>query len=355
MPLFLSMQDFNSDGIPDIFVANWTTLSLGSTTADIFLSQLSQTATASLSGVCIAGTGTRQVQANYPGDANYASSSSSPIALNASQVATTIAVSSATATVAYGQAATLTAAVTSANGIPGGTVSFMNNGALLGTATLNASGNATLTTTALPAGADAITVSYGGNCPFAASTSSTTIQVGQAPLSVTVASASRTYGTANPTFTGTVSGLIGSDGVTVIYTTSAAASSPAGTYPISATISGAAAANYSLSVTLGTLTVTKVACTLALTGSANPALAMSSISFGARAASLTTGVPTGTVTLSDGSAVLGTATLNSSGLATYTTTNLPNGQHSITASMGETKTSPPAPRARWPRQSPTLC
>jgi hypothetical protein len=334
LPLFLSMRDFNGDGIPDIFVGNWTNLNLGSTTADIFLNQLSQTATASLSGVCIAGTGTHQVQANYSGDATYASSSSSPIALNASQVATTIVVSSATATVAYGQAATLTATVTSANGIPGGTVSFMNSGALLGTATLNASGNATLTTTALPAGADAITVSYGGNCPFAASTSSTTIQVGQAPLSVTVANASRTYGTANPTFTGSVSGLIGSDGVTVIYTTTAVTSSPAGTYPISATISGAAAANYSLSVTPGTLTVTKVASTLALTGSANPALAMSSVSFGAQAASSTTSVPTGTVTFSDGSAVLGTATLNSSGLATYTTTNLPDGQHSITASYG---------------------
>jgi hypothetical protein len=334
IPLFLSMRDFNSDGIPDIFVANWTYLNLGSTTADIFLNQLSQTATASLSGVCIAGTGAHQVQANYSGDATYASSSSSPIALNASQVATTIVVTSATATVAYGQAATLTATVTSANGIPGGTVSFMNSGALLGTATLNASGKATLTTTALPAGADAITVSYGGNCPFAASTSSTTIQVGQAPLSVTVANASRTYGTANPTFTGSVSGLIGSDSVTVIYTTTAVTSSPAGTYPISATISGASAADYSLSVTPGTLTVTKVACTLALTGSGNPALAMSSVSFGARAASLTTGVPTGTVTLSDGSAVLGTATLNSSGLATYTTTNLPDGQHSITASYG---------------------
>jgi hypothetical protein len=334
IPLFLSMRDFNSDGIPDIFVANWTYLNLGSTTADIFLNQLSQTATASLSGVCIAGTGAHQVQANYPGDATYASSSSSPIALNASQVATTIVVTSATATVAYGQAATLTATVSSANGIPGGTVSFMNSGALLGTATLNASGNATLTTTALPAGADAITVSYGGNCPFAASTSSTTIQVGQAPLSVTVADASRTYGTANPTFTGRVSGLIGSDTVAVIYTTTAVTSSAAGTYPISATVSGAAAADYSLSVTPGTLTVTKVASTLALTGRANPALAMSSVSFGAQAASSTTGVPTGTVTFSDGSAVLGTATLNSSGLATYTTTNLPDGQHSITAAYG---------------------
>jgi Bacterial Ig-like domain (group 3)/MBG domain (YGX type)/FG-GAP-like repeat len=334
LPLFLSMRDFNGDGIPDIFVGNWTSLNLGSTTADIFLTQLSQTATASLAGVCVAGTGTHQVQANYPGDSGYANSNSSPIALNASQVATTIGVTSATATVAYGQAATLTATVTSANGIPGGTVSFMNSGALLGTATLDASGKATLTTTALPAGADAVTVSYGGNCPFAASTSSTTIQVGHAPLSVTVANASRTYGTANPTFTGTVSGLIGSDTVTVTYTTTAVTSSPAGTYPISATITGASAADYSLSVTPGTLTITKVACKLALTGSANPALATSSVSFGAQAASSTTGIPTGTVTFSDGSAVLGTATLNSSGLATYTTTNLPDGQHSITASYG---------------------
>jgi hypothetical protein len=41
--------------------------------------------------------------------------------------------------------------------------------------------------------------------------------------------------------------------------------------------------------------------------------------------------PTGTVTFSDGSAALGTGTLNSSGVATYTTSSLAVGQHSMTA------------------------
>ena len=47
-----------------------------------------------------------------------------------------------------------------------------------------------------------------------------------------------------------------------------------------------------------------------------------------------TGTPTGTVTLKDGATVLGTGTLNASGVATFTTSTLAVGNHSITASYG---------------------
>jgi len=83
----------------------------------------------------------------------------------------------------YGQAVTFTTTVTGAGGPPTGSVTFFDNGASLGTATLNA-GTATLVTTAVSAGTRSITTSYAGNTQFASSTS--------AALSQTVNKASST-------------------------------------------------------------------------------------------------------------------------------------------------------------------
>ena len=49
---------------------------------------------------------------------------------------------------------------------------------------------------------------------------------------------------------------------------------------------------------------------------------------------LGTGIPTGTVSFEDGSTLLGTGTLNASGVAKFTVSNLTVGQHSITAVYG---------------------
>src|SRR5262249_7299347 len=48
------------------------------------------------------------------------------------------------------------------------------------------------------------------------------------------------------------------------------------------------------------------------------------------------GIPTGTVTFKEGSTTLGTATLDASGVATFTTTSLGLGTHSITATYTTT-------------------
>jgi Bacterial Ig-like domain (group 3)/Bacterial Ig domain len=76
----------------------------------------------------------------------------------------------------YGQAVTFSTTVTGAGGPPTGTVTFYdvtaaNSPITLGTATLNASGVGSLTTTAVVGGTRSITASYGGDTKFAASTS----------------------------------------------------------------------------------------------------------------------------------------------------------------------------------------
>src|SRR6202022_4085063 len=73
----------------------------------------------------------------------------------------------------------------------------------------------------------------------------------------TAANASRIYNTANPTFTGTVTGAVNGDTFTESFTTTAVLSSPAGTYPIAPTAAGANLANYTVVTTNGTLTVTQ--------------------------------------------------------------------------------------------------
>jgi type IV secretory pathway protease TraF len=96
-------------------------------------------------------------------------------------------------------------------------------------------------------------------------------------LTITAASASRLYGAANPSFTDTVEGLKNGDSVTVALSTNATPASSVGYYPIAATVSGAAAANYRVLVEDGILDVTPAPLTVTidnnwrLYGGANPA------------------------------------------------------------------------------------
>ena len=65
---------------------------------------------------------------------------------------------------------------------------------------------------------------------------------------VTVNNATRPYGAPNPTFTSTIAGALNGDTFTVTYSTVATQFSPVGNYAINATVSGAAAANYNITV-----------------------------------------------------------------------------------------------------------
>lgn len=77
------------------------------------------------------------------------------------------------------------------------------------------------------------------------------------PLKVTLHNIARRYGAANPTFTYTITGLVNGDTMIVTPKTSATQSSPVGTYPITASVSGADAADYSITVQDATLTIVK--------------------------------------------------------------------------------------------------
>ncbi|PIF29864.1 gliding motility-associated-like protein [Flavobacterium sp. 9] len=138
--------------------------------------------------------------------------------------------------------------------------------------------------------------------------------INTASLTVTADNQTKTYGSANPTFTVAYSGFVNGDTETVLLipatvTTTADTSSPVGVYPL--TVSGAIAVNYTMSFTTGsTLTITKAALTITaddknkVYGDANPALTVTYSGFanGESATDLVT-QPTITTTATTASAV----------------------------------------------------
>ena len=101
-----------------------------------------------------------------------------------------------------------------------------------GPATVNGS---TLTITG--AGTVTVQATQAGNSSYSAATpTSVSITVTPASLTVAANSTSVALGAPIPTLTGTLTGVLAGDGITAGYTTTAIQGSPAGTYPITATL-----------------------------------------------------------------------------------------------------------------------
>ena len=127
-------------------------------------------------------------------------------------------------------------------------------------ATSGVAGVPALATTAAqssPVGAYAITAALGtlasGNYAFAFVNG--TLTVDKAPLTVKATDASRPYGVANPTFSGSYYGQKNADTFTMSFSTTATTTSAVGTYPIVPEASGATIGNYIVTPVNGTLTV----------------------------------------------------------------------------------------------------
>jgi len=87
----------------------------------------------------------------------------------------------------------------------------------------------------------------------------------------------------------------------------------------------------SVTSSAATLTVNTAGATTAVASSKNPSVFGQAVTFTATV-SATTGTPTGTVTFVDGASTIGTATLDSTGVGSFTTSALAVGAHAVTAS-----------------------
>jgi hypothetical protein len=121
----------------------------------------------------------------YPGDANFVGSTSSAVVLTAQQEIPKIVLTDSPAgTSVYGQAVTLTAQLSDQDNdddwIPTGTVTFYDGTTMIGSGTLNASGQVSITLvgpTSLVVGSHSLTVQYSGDEDFSALTSGPIVHV----------------------------------------------------------------------------------------------------------------------------------------------------------------------------------
>ena len=122
------------------------------------------------------GAAAHTITATYGGATNYNGSAGS-VTQTVNRAASTTMVTSSLNPAPITQAVTFTANVSSAAGIPSGTVTFLDGTTTIGTATLTIAGQATLVTSTLTAGTHPITVAYGGATNYGLSTSAVLSQV----------------------------------------------------------------------------------------------------------------------------------------------------------------------------------
>jgi hypothetical protein len=257
----------------------------------------------------------------------------------------------------YGQSVTFTATVTGAAGVPTGSVTFKDGATALGSANLNAAGQATFSTAALSVATHAITAVYSGDATYKISTSPVLNQVvnpaaPQQTTTTTLTSAPNpsVFGQAVTLVAGISSGASGTpsgtvtflDGTTTIGTASVNASGQA-----SLSISSLSVASHSITAryagdpafaasTSSALIhqVAQAATATALRSSANPAGLGKSVTFTATVTTIApgSGIPTGKVQFVIDGVNFGTpVTLNNGSATSAATTALKSGSHSITA------------------------
>ena len=207
-------------------------------------------ATVSNNTVYINGASTITVRASVPGSPNY---------FAAADVDQTFNVSPALLVVT---AASLSRAYGATNPVLSGTITGLRNGDNV------TASYATTATVGSPAGTYPIIPSLidpnNRLVNYTVGSANGTLTVSQAVLTVTANNASRIYGAANPTFSGTLSGVQNGDNITVVCSCTATNGSVVGTYGIIPALvdPGSKLGNYSISSTNGVLIVTPALLTV---------------------------------------------------------------------------------------------
>jgi len=251
--------------------------------------------------------GTDSVTASYPGDSTFGAANAASVQVVVTKAAATVALGGLTATY---------------NGSPHSATATTTPAGL--NVTFTYAGSATAPTAA---GSYAVVATISD--PNYTGTASGTLVIAKASATVTLGSLSATAdGTAHAaTATTFPAGL----SVTFTYNGSATAPSAVGSYAVVGTINDP---NYTGTAT-GTLIIAAplVVTSTALTSSAASVPVGTNVTFTATVTG-TGGTPTGTITFLNGTASLGTGTLNASGIAILTTSFSAAGTDSITAEYG---------------------
>jgi uncharacterized membrane protein len=266
----------------------------------------------------------------------------------------------------FGQFVTFTATVTSASGNPTGSVMFFDNSTALGSATL-VNGRAWTSVSTLAAGSHSITAVYQGSLKFNSSESAPLQQIVNRAIAAT---STALVSNLNPsiygqavTFTAVVSstGGVPPNGETVTFfknsnvlgiaTLNAGAASlttsalQSGIFTITALYGGDA--NFAASTSPGPRqfvdTKSQLATATTLASSLNPSIYGQNVTWTARVTTSGGSMPTGKINFISGTNNIGTVTLNASGVATLSKSNLSADPYPLTAVyLGDANNGPSA-------------
>ncbi|MBE7159192.1 MAG: Ig-like domain repeat protein, partial [Rhodospirillales bacterium] len=293
--------------------------------------------------------GMHHITANFSGNTNYAASHSPALTETVQQTASSTTLTAASLSTLTGKIASFQAAVSSTTGTPTGTIVFRDGATVLATLPVNANGAVVFSTTQLSNGPHEITASYSGDANYTGSVSAAVqVSVGLATPVVTLSVSAVTVDAGLPLRcsvqlasngippTGTMylldgSAVIASQPVSGTGNVSFSVNSPAvGPHTLTSRYSGDAnnAATDSAAVALR---VQQAPTSTKLTASANPLTQGQVLMLSANVAS-DSPAPGGTISFFDGSALLGSVAVGSTGSASFSTSHLATGVHQLTAS-----------------------
>ena len=121
--------------------------------------------------------GTHPITAVFSGDTDHATSTSATLSQEIVLATSTVQLSASGSPLIFGRTLTLTAVVGGDGAIPTGSVTFLDGTTTLGTASINASGQATLTVATLSTGSHNLTASYPGDVKDLPSTSNSLTEI----------------------------------------------------------------------------------------------------------------------------------------------------------------------------------
>jgi sugar lactone lactonase YvrE len=300
--------------------------------------------------------GTHSLSVQYAGDALDAAGKSNTVSLVVQQATTATTLATSNATVPVGTQVTFTATVTCGNGpAPTGSVTFTDGSVTLGTGTVGSGGTATFSTSSLTPGAHTIVATYGGSTDDSGSSSAALTETIQQIGTATTLAADKNPVAAGATVNLTaavamvggpgpvaLSGKVNFSEGSTVYGSVSVDNTGHATLPLSSLTAGSHSlvANYRGSTDYAPSSsaalvegVNSTATSTALSSTATTTYAGAPASFTAAVTS-STGTPTGSVTFTDGSSNIGQGALNAQGVASFSTSTLSVGAHTLTATYG---------------------
>jgi hypothetical protein len=290
--------------------------------------------------------GTQSVTAVYVGNAAFAQSTSSAVSVTVNALTPTTTLTSSANPGQTGTPITFSATVHGTGPVPTGTVTFSVASTVLATVALDGIGAASTPDTFSAAATPTISATYSGDGVYLPATLTSFVQtVNWATSTVVSGAPNPSAALQSVTFTATVTSAGGTptgnvtfkDGATTLGTgalngsgvaTFATSALLVGSHPITAVYAGAGSFAGSTSASSAQV-VNLATSSTALGSSGTPSLTNHSVTFTATVTG-GTATPTGTVNFFDGTTLLGSGAL-SSGVATFATSALAAGSHSITA------------------------